>query len=71
MIRTQATVIRTTIMHFGIEFQGHFRLLVVIPDLLVILHIVSNHYLTVAMGPAVFQHKHFCVLKHNLGITKL
>ena len=69
MVGAQTAVIRTAVMHFGIEFQRHFRLLVVVSDLAVVFHIIGYHHLRIAVGCAVFEHPNLIVLKNNFSIN--
>ena len=69
VIGTQTTIVWAPIMHFCIEFQWHFRLFVVVPNLLIILHIIGNHHLTFAVRFTIFKHKNVIVLKNYFSIN--
>ena len=68
VVRTQAAIIRTTVMCFGVECIGHFRGLVVVSDVFVIFGIVGNQDLAVAVFRATLQHKNIVFLKNYFGV---
>lgn len=71
MVGAKATVIRTAVMRFCVEFIGRFGRFVVVSNILVVSNIVSNQDFRIAMIRTSFQHEYFFVLKNNFRVNAL
>ena len=69
VIGAQTTIVRTTKMYFGVEFQWHFRLFIVVSDLFVIFYIIGNHYFGFSVSFTIFEHPNFVISKNNFSIN--
>ncbi|GJM34640.1 MAG: hypothetical protein DHS20C18_36410 [Saprospiraceae bacterium] len=67
VIGTEAAIIRTAIVDFGIESSWIFGSFVVVADVFVIFHISSYQYALAAVLRAAFEHVDFIVFKNDFG----
>ena len=68
VIRTNAAVIRTTVVGSRMWFLRIFRSFVVVPDLLVIVYIVGDKHLLKAVLRTSFCHEHLRILEYDFGV---
>ena len=65
MVGTNATIVRTAKVRGGMRRLRILRCLIVIPDLLVIINIVSNEYFLKSVFRTMLRHEHVTLFEDN------
>ena len=68
MIWAQATVVRATVMCFGIEAVRGFGRFVVIADAPIVFCIIGNKHFGAAVLRAMLEHENLLILKDNFSV---
>ena len=70
MVGTNATIVRTAKVRGGMRRLRILRCLIVIPDLLVIINIVSNEYFLKSVFRTMLRHEHLTAFEDDLSANR-